>query len=88
MGETKTSALSLKNMNEETTKGFLEKVKEQYVAKYAQDMLLILADQKKLQRALDRVNKCVAEVETGDFTAIDRYKKARRKLEDTDDGEF
>jgi len=76
---------SLQKMSEVTTKNFLEKVQEQYVEKYAQDMVQILNDQKWLQRALDRVNKCIKEVEDGDFTAIDRYKRARKKLEQEDD---
>ncbi len=51
-------------------------------------MVQILDDQKKLKKALDRVNKAVAEVEAGDFIAIDRYKKARQRFEIEDNAEL
>lgn len=78
----------LQKMSEVTTKNFLEKVQEQYVEKYAKDMVQLLDDQKRLQRSLNIVEKCIKEVEGGDFTAIDRYKKRRARLEQEEDGEL
>lgn len=82
---TKTKLMKLANVS---TQAFLDKVKEKYVEKYAEDMVKLLEDQKKLQKALDKVNKYVQEVESGDFTAIERYKKARATLEIEENAEL
>ncbi len=70
------------------SQNFIQKVQEQYVEKYASDMVNILEDQKKLERSLAFVNKIVEDVQKGDYEAINRYKKARQRLEVTEDGEF
>lgn len=77
-----------KSMSKITTEKFFDKVNEQIVSKYANDMIVIIEDQKKLEKALKFVNKIVAEVEEGNFTAIERYKKARHRLESEENAEF
>ena len=69
-------------------KAFIAKVQEQYVNKYAQDMVQMLEDKKKLQASLDKINSWIKAVEAGDFTAIEKYKKQRARLESEENGEF
>lgn len=71
-----------------TNDNFVKKVQEQYVEKYASDVVNILEDQRKLERALEKVTKTLAAVEKGDYTAIDKYKKARQLLEIEEDVEL
>lgn len=79
---------SLVDLTDQAKTGFLDKVKERYIEKYADDVLKLLEDQKRLKRALDRVDGFVKRIEEGDFTAIEAYKKARRRLEQDPDEEI
>lgn len=67
---------------------FMEKVQEQYVNKYASDVVQMIEDKNKLQKALDRVSESLQKVERGEYEGIEEYKKARRKLELEDGFEF
>jgi hypothetical protein len=60
---------------------FMNQVKQQYVEKYARDMVNILDDQARLERALTKVNAVITAVQKGDYAAIEKYKRARRLLE-------
>ena len=71
-----------------STEKFLDKVSEQIVEKYANDMIQIIEDQKKLDRAIKFVNSIISRVEGGDYTAIESYIKKRRKLGQEDDADF
>lgn len=71
-----------------STEKFLDKVSEQIIEKYANNMIQIIEDQKKLDRALKFVNGIISRVEGGDYTAIESYIKKRRKLGQEDDADF
>lgn len=86
--EKKEEGKSLTKISEVTTKKFFDKVNERIVSKYADSMIVIIEDQKKLEKALKFVNKIVAAVEAGDFTAIEKYKKARHRLETEENAEY
>lgn len=79
---------SLVKAGDVTTAGFMDAVKAEYVKKYAQDVVAMLSDQKKLQKALDHVTKAIKEVEAGNYDAIEKYRKNRKRLEVEDDYEF
>lgn len=81
-------SLTINNLSDKVKEGFLNKVKEQYVEGYAQKALLILEDRDKLKKALDKVEKCIADIEEGDYSSIDKYLKLRRRLEEFDDEEL
>jgi capsular polysaccharide biosynthesis protein len=83
---TKNKSLSLNSKIVANT--FAEKVKEQFVEKYARDMVRILEDQAKLERALTKINKTIELVHNGDYSAIEKYKKARQVLEVEEDVEL
>ena len=78
----------LAKLTSTTTKSFLEKVKEQYVEKYAQDVVLLMEDKEKLEKALETVNRYIKRIEGGDITAIKAYLKKRTKLEEDEDEEL
>ena len=71
-----------------STEKFLDKVSEQIVEKYANDMIQVIEDEKRLSKALKFVQGIISRVEGGDYTAIESYKKKRRKLEQEDDADF
>lgn len=84
----KEESKSLTTISKVTTEKFIEKVNEQIVEKYAKDMVQIMEDKKRLDKAVGFVDKIIAEVEEGNFTAIERYKKKRNKLETEEDADF
>ncbi len=51
-------------------------------------MVQMLADQKKLQKSLDKINAWVKKVEEGDIEVIEEYKRARVRLEETENEEL
>ncbi len=79
---------SLTTLSKDEAKGFISEVKKEYVKKYAQDVVSMLEDQKKLKKAYDKVTKWIEEVEAGNWEAIEKYKKARVRLSQTEDGNF
>lgn len=69
-------------------KQFMQKVQEQFVEKYASDMVNILEDRRKLENALNKVNQVIKAIEGGDYSAIEKYKKARSLLEVEENAEL
>lgn len=51
-------------------------------------MVLIMEDRTKLAKALSFVTKIIEAVDKGDFTAIEKYKKKRHRLETEEDATF
>lgn len=72
---------TLANLSKQTATNFIDKVKQRYVEKYADDTVKLLEDQRKLQSALDKINSWVKRVEEGDLTAVEEYVQGRKRLE-------
>ena len=83
-----TTALSVKNVDEEAKKGFLQTIQRRYIEQYADTVLKMIDDQKKLQKAVTKLDAWLKRIDAGDFTACEEYKKRRRNLEEVDDSEF
>lgn len=79
---------TLANLSKQTATNFIDKVKQRYVEKYADDTVKLLEDQRKLQSALDKINSWVKRVEEGDLTAVEEYVQSRRRLETEELGTF
>ncbi len=83
-----TQKTSLVLASKSAVKGFQEAVKAEYVKKYAQDVVVMIEDQKKLQKALNTVTEAIRQVEAGNYDAIAKYKSKRKRLEYEDDVEL
>lgn len=77
----------LAKLNDAAVSNFMDKVKERYIEKYADDVLLLIEDHKKLEKAFNKLSDFIARIEEGDIAAVEEYKKARRKLEKEENGE-
>ena len=76
---------NLAKLSDVATKGLLDKVQERYIEKYADKVLILVEDQKKLRDALTKVDTYMKRVEEGDLLAVDEYMKKKQKLESEDD---
>lgn len=79
---------SLAKMDEGVHKGFMDAVKQRYLEQHADDALRLLADAKKVAAAHEKLQKWVERLEKGDITALEEYKKRRKRVEDVDDAEL
>lgn len=80
--------ISLSKIDDKVKDNFLEKVQEQYVKKYANAMVGVLEDKRKLEQALASVNKVIKSVEDGDYSVIDKYVRVRQRLEGSNYGDL
>lgn len=67
---------------------FMEKVKQEYMNKYAQDVVHMIEDRNQLEKALNTLNKWIKAIENGNFEYIKVYNKKRSLLAQIEDGDF
>lgn len=67
---------------------FLDAVQKRYLEKYADDVIRLMDDIKRLQKSLVKLEGWMTRVEDGDYVAIEEYKKRRAKLEVEEDQDF
>lgn len=59
----------------------LKKAKEQYANRYSNEMVQLIEDNMRLERALKFVRTHIKRVAEGDILAIEDYMDSRKKLE-------
>lgn len=69
------------SITELDTTSLLKKAKEKYSDRYSSQMVQLIEDNMRLERALKHVRRHIQRVADGDVLAIEDYMDSRKKLE-------